>query len=69
MHNLSLKRSGHTAWTPPSLPNTIVLIGNEDMGIGIGMDIAETVPGIQVKAKYPLFLFRWRNIHLKTQRS
>ena len=27
-----------------------MLIGNEDMGIGIGMDIAETVPGIQVKA-------------------
>ena len=39
-----VERIGHTAWTPPSLPDTIVLLG------GIGSTYygsAEIVPGIK----------------------
>jgi len=41
-HTMSVARSGHTAWTPPSLPDSIVLLG----GGGSAADLtAETVPG------------------------
>ena len=38
-----MARFGHTAWTPPSLPDSIVLLG----GYGSNAQLtAETVPGI-----------------------
>jgi len=40
---MSVARSVHTAWTPPSLPDSIVLLG----GIGRAAELtAETVPGV-----------------------
>ena len=41
----SSARSGHTAWTPPSPPDSIVLLG----GLTIGPQSAETVPGFFFK--------------------
>ena len=42
-HNYSERRSGHTAWTPPSLPNSIVLLG----GGRKKNFTAEILPGIE----------------------
>ena len=43
-HNHSVARSGHTAWTPPSLPDSIVLLGGLSSAARL---TAETVPGIK----------------------
>jgi len=41
-HTMSVARGYHTAWTPPSLPDSIVLLG----GYGSAAELtAETVPG------------------------
>merc|ERR1711971_1495553 len=41
-HTMSVTRNAHTAWTPPSLPDSIVLLG----GYGNAAELtAETVPG------------------------
>ena len=38
-----MARKGHTAWTPPSLPDSIVLLGGDTNAARL---TAETVPGI-----------------------
>ena len=62
-HNHSVARSYHTAWTPPSLPNSIVLLG----GKGSGERLAEILPGVETKASINHFA-RWRNICFEEQR-
>ena len=43
-------RSEHTAWTPPSLPDSIVLLGGEGFSYSSATNLtAETVPGIETK--------------------
>ena len=39
-----MERYGHTAWTPPSLPNSIVLFGGSSSAARL---TAETVPGFK----------------------
>ena len=39
-----MARSDHTAWTPPSLPDSIVLLGGRSNGSGAHLN-TETVPG------------------------
>ena len=41
-----MERYGHTAWTPPSLPNSIVLLGGGSSGSAASLT-AETVPGFK----------------------
>ena len=36
-----MARQSHTAWTPPTLPDSVVLLGGE----GSGFFSAEAVPG------------------------
>ena len=43
LHNYSVARSWHTAWTPASLPNSIVLLGGLNNS---AMLTAEILPGI-----------------------
>ena len=62
-HNHSVARSYHTAWTPPSRPNSIVLLG----GKGSGERLAEILPGVKTKASINHFA-RWRNICFEEQR-
>ena len=45
-NNHSLTRSDHTAWTPPSLPDSIVLLGGRSIAAKL---TAEIVPGIAHK--------------------
>merc|ERR1719494_531471 len=47
LHNTSTARSGHVAWTPTSLPNSIVLLGGRD---------AEIVPCFEKWSSFHLFL-------------
>ena len=66
-----MQRRAHTAWTPPSLPNSIVVLGG---GFGFGgwggaavggvPFTAEIVPGIYNTCKDMLLNFhlRWPNI-------
>ena len=44
IRNHSMERWTHTAWTPPSLPNSIVLLGGT-VGSGDAAFTAEIVPG------------------------
>merc|ERR1711971_1034259 len=44
LYDMSLARNGHTAWTPPSLPDSIVLLGGRDNQDSDELP-AETVPG------------------------
>ena len=50
LHNPILKhsmaRSAHTAWTPPSLPDSIVLLSGDSSAAAL---TAEIVPGIKAK--------------------
>ena len=47
-HNYSVERSGHTAWTPPSPPNSLLLLG----GWGDAAKLtAEIVPGDVFRGK------------------
>ena len=47
-HNHSVARTDHTAWTPPSLPNSIMLLG----GWTDAADLtAEIVPGNVIRGK------------------
>ena len=46
-----MKRSGHTAWTPPSLPGSIVLFGGCCSSASL---TAETVPGVKLEKCYIL---------------
>ena len=47
-----MARSTHTAWTPPSLPDTIVLLG----GTGPAAELtAETMPGFEGNANFYFF--------------
>ena len=41
-----MERDDHTAWTPPSLPDSIVLLGGYDSAARL---TAETVPGVKSK--------------------
>ena len=43
-----MTRLGHTAWTPQSLPNSIVLLGG---WIGAAKLTAEIVPGDVIRGK------------------
>ena len=43
LHNHSMARAYHTAWTPPSLPDSIVLLGGQNIAARL---TAEIVPGI-----------------------
>jgi len=46
MGRMSVKRVGHTAWTPPSLPDSIVLLGGVNSYDGSATELtAERVPG------------------------
>ena len=49
-----MAKAGHVAWTPPSLPNSIVLLGSGVIKGGIiNNDLtAETVPGKKPKASF-----------------
>ena len=63
----SKARYGLTAWTPPSLRNSIVLLGGfmAHMGDAAELD-AEIVPGlINTKLKI-IFHHRWKNISTET---
>ena len=62
-HNHSVGRSYHTAWTPPSLPDSIVLLGSKSSAARL---TAEMVPGIafrlrfsQIKKMNFIFFHRW----------
>ena len=52
-HNHSVARYGHTAWTPPSLPDSIVLLGG-CCGSAVSLT-AEIVPGKKAKTGFYLF--------------
>ena len=43
LHNHSMARAWHTAWTPPSLPDSIVLLGGHSREAQL---TAEIVPGV-----------------------
>ena len=47
-HNHSVTRTEHTAWTPPSLPNSIMLLGRYDNAAAL---TAEIVPGDVFRGK------------------
>ena len=47
----STARKGHVAWVPPSLPNSIVLLG----GVGAAKFTAEIVPGFEKWSSFHLF--------------
>ena len=47
-----MARDGHTAWTPTSLPGSIVLLG------GDGRNTAEVLPGIFQSSKVKLILYQ-----------
>ena len=47
-HNHSVARAFHTAWTPPSLPNSIMLLGGWISAAGLN---AEIVPGDVISGK------------------
>merc|ERR1719153_1876946 len=42
LHTTSAARDSHVAWVPPSLPNSIVLLGGRDVAVEF---TAEIVPG------------------------
>ena len=47
-----MRRARHTAWTPPSLPDSIVLLGGNTNAVKL---TAEIVPGISLsKCKLPI---------------
>ena len=48
----STARSGHVAWTPPSHPNFIVLLGGYDYATKF---IAEILPGFEKWSRFYLF--------------
>ena len=48
-----MARYTHTAWTPQSLPNSIILLGGRSGGNEL-LD-AETVPGVKAKASLSSF--------------
>ena len=48
----SVKRFGHVQWTPPSLPNSIVLLGGVDNAAKL---TAEIVPGFEKWSSFHLF--------------
>ena len=49
-HNHSGARAFHTAWTPPSLPDSILLMGGKSDASFSELTTAETVPGTEAKA-------------------
>ena len=50
-----MARSGHTAWTPTSLPGSIVLLGG---GSSATRFTAEVLPGIFQSSKVKLILYQ-----------
>ena len=44
-----MEREGHMAWTPPSLPDSIVLLGGDTSETGFN---AEIVPGKKAKTSF-----------------
>ena len=54
-HNHSVARYDHTAWTPPSLPDSIVLLGGYDSNYD-HLLTAEIVPGKNQNTSFNLFL-------------
>ena len=54
----SAARDSHVAWVPPSLPNSIVLLG----GWGASHLTAEIVPGFKKWSSFHLLCCRWRNL-------
>ena len=64
-HNNSVTRYSHTAWTPSSLPDSIVLLGGDSSATKF---TAEIVPGKNRHyVGFILFITRWINIHTGTQ--
>ena len=65
-HNHSVARTHHTAWTPPSLPNSIMLLAG---WVGATKLTAEIVPGNGISGKlsqahnhHIIFPLRWRHV-------
>ena len=56
-----MMRTFHTAWTPPSLPNSIVLLGGVLQDGSDDQRNAEIVPGVKTKPGIYHFA-RWCNI-------
>ena len=50
----SWARAQHTAWMPPSLPDSIILLGGDTRKTEL---TAEILPGFNFKAEEKLFLF------------
>ena len=48
-----MERGFHTAWTPPSLPDSIVLLGGDSNATRL---TAETVPGVKIRGNILLHL-------------
>ena len=64
-----MERRYHTAWTPTSLPNSIVLLGgtgSAGSGLGTGSQNAEIVPGIFLRRGHLLLPLRWWHIRYET---
>ena len=59
-----MERGFHTAWTPPSLPDSIVLLGGDSTAISANSSAnssatrltAETVPGVKIRGNILLHL-------------
>ena len=60
-----MRRAFHTAWTPPSLPNSIVLLGGVLQDGSDNQRNAEIVPGVKTKPGINHFA-RWQNIQLES---
>ena len=52
-----MARVHHTAWTPPSLPDSIVLLGGIDGWSDATELTAEILPGFYFKAEEKPFIF------------
>ena len=68
-HNYSMERFWHTAWTPPSLPDSIVLLGGgNNNDCGTACNNAEIWPGEvhnKLKAKADINLLGRKTFELR----